>query len=86
MYVILTAHGNVDHGQDPNKQIAVKDIELIFTFAGASKACKDYIKENNLGAGNWSGGRIYDHAGGKQIAYVSYNGRVWDMNNNEIGG
>jgi hypothetical protein len=52
------------------------------SFAMASGACLGYIKRNGLGAGNWSGGQVYD--GEKQVAIVSYNGRVWGMDGKEI--
>ena len=44
--------------------------------------CLNYINVFELGGGNWDGGQIYD--GNKQIALVSYNGRVWDMGGLEI--
>jgi len=36
-----------------------------------------FIDENDLGSGNFNGGELYSD--GKQIGYISYNGRVWDM-------
>ena len=84
MYVKLTAHGNIDHGQNPHAFIVNEDVEFIFTFTGASKACKDYIGKHNLGGGNWTGGQVFNDED-QQIARVSYNGRVWDMNDDEIG-
>lgn len=44
-------------------------------YAEASKVARAYIEKNGLGCGNWAGGRIFD--GGKVIARVSFNGRVW---------
>ena len=78
MKVRLSSCGNPDFRQDPHKPlpgvrrqtVSVKDI------AGASRACLQYILENQLGGGNWDGGQVID-AAGAVIAQVSYNGRVW---------
>lgn len=51
-------------------------------LAEASRLCRAYIEENNLGGGNWSGGDVLLR--GKRVARVSYNGRVWDMSGKEI--
>jgi hypothetical protein len=49
------------------------------TYADASRIVRQYIATNHLGMGNWTGdaGVLLDDAG-KRIAYVSYNGRVWE--------
>jgi hypothetical protein len=52
------------------------------TYAEASKVCQDYIRRNSLGAGNWTGGNIYQ--GRTKVGHVSYNGRVWDIEGKEI--
>jgi ABC-type sugar transport system substrate-binding protein len=46
------------------------------TFVAASMACREFIKRNGLGGGNWTGGDIEKN--GTVIAYVSFNGRIWD--------
>jgi hypothetical protein len=61
----------------PKRQtVEVKD------FAEASRVCRQYIEENDLGGGNWTGGQVCE--GAKQIARISYNGRIWDMEGKEI--
>jgi len=87
MILILDSCGNIYHNQDPNKSLygvkpnAVKCID----FEIASNLCRKYIEKYNLGAGNWGGNvGIILNDKQKQIARVSYNGRVWDNNNNEI--
>lgn len=35
-----------------------------------------FIDDNDLGGGNWNGGKVYEE--GKVVAHVSYNGRVWE--------
>lgn len=47
------------------------------SFKEASNTCVDFCDKNELGGGNWTGGDIKDDKG-KLIAYVSYNGRVWE--------
>jgi hypothetical protein len=53
--------------------VTVKD------FAEASAVCRAFINKHELGGGNWTGGQVKD--GNRNIARVSYNGRVWDLNN-----
>ena len=56
------------------------------TLEDASKACRNYIEYWNLGGGNWTGGQVFDGLGDdKQVARISYNGHIWDMNDNKIG-
>ena len=54
----------------------------IQSFVEAVAVCRDYINRNGLGGGNWTGGQILK--GKKQIARISFNGRIWDMEGNEI--
>jgi hypothetical protein len=48
----------------------------------ASLICQEYIERNGLGSGNWTGGAVFNN--GVQIGRVSYNGRKWNMNGEEI--
>lgn len=41
----------------------------------ASQLCQQFIAQNNLGGGNWTGGEIINNKK-HVIAYVSYNGRI----------
>lgn len=43
----------------------------------AADAVRDFIESNGIGAGCFTGGDVYD-ANGDWIAWVSYNGRIWD--------
>lgn len=84
MCVSLSNAGNIDHNQNPHSELCgtlVGTVECA-SFAEASKLCGMYIDEYGLGGGNWTGGQVYQN--GILIARVSYNGRVWDMNNKEI--
>ena len=74
--VILANCGNPDRGQDASRRLpgTVRKVVAVDDFPAASKACRDYIEENDLGGGNWTGGDIREN--GKVIAKVSYNGTV----------
>ena len=74
--IVKTSNGKMI---DLNKKIKTVEVK---TFAEASKAISNYINKYNLTASCFDGGQIIEN--GKQIARVSYNGRVWDMNDNEI--
>lgn len=81
--VELNSVGNIDYGQNPYEPLfgvprGVKDVE---TLEQASATCRAYIQEHGLGGSQWSGGKVYDHAR-KQVAYVSYNGRIWSPDGN----
>jgi len=82
MTVKLSSCGNPDHGQSPHDSLSPTVSCEVATFKGARLICTKYIANWNLGGGNWAGGQIYED--GKQVARVSYNGRVWDMNDEEI--
>ena len=55
----------------------------VLSLTEASQVCRRYIDRNNLGGGNWTGGRVLDEHGAV-VARVSYNGRVWDKNGLEV--
>lgn len=82
MKVSLSHAGNPDidyrggYWEQPKDRNTPKHVH-VNSFAEASRACTKYIERNGLGGGNWTGGQIYDDAG-EQIAFVSYNGRVWE--------
>lgn len=80
--VKLSSCGNPDHGQNPNDSLSPEVSIEVATLKGASEICLKYIANWNLGGSNWAGGQVYED--GKQVARVSYNGRVWDMNDEEI--
>ncbi len=52
--------------------------EEVESLTHASQVCRDFIREWELGAGNWSGGQVWDTATNKQVARISFNGRIWD--------
>lgn len=84
--VVRLAHGaNPDipggYWQEGNPD-ARAERKQVSSLAEAARACRRYIEENGLGGGNWAGGQVF--ASGEQIARISYNGRVWDMNGQEM--
>jgi hypothetical protein len=58
-----------NHGNGAPFTVEVAD------YAEASEKCLAFIAGHELGAGNWGGGKISQ--GGKVVAHVAYNGRVF---------
>ena len=56
------------------------------TLRDASRECLDFIETFDLGGGNWGFDAGAVIAGGRQVARVSYNGRVWDNRGEGITG
>jgi len=80
MKVLLASVGNPDFGQNPNEELygcEPNEIVEVDSFEKASLICQQFILRNDLGGGNWAGGLITE--GRKKIAYVSYNGNVWEI-------
>lgn len=83
--VELNSIGNPDRGQDPTKQIegAWAIMRHVDSIEEASKAVRDYIEKHNLGAGNWAGGNVWTEEN-EYLGYISYNGRFWADESNNI--
>ena len=78
MELELSAGVNFDDYQRKYVRRPIKPIRVpISSFEEASSIVRKFIDKNDLGGGNWTGGQIYKN--GKEIAYVSYNGRVWEL-------
>ena len=81
--VKLSSCGNSDFPEQRNiESLSPKKTVNVHDLKQASKVCRDYIEEYDLGGGNWIGGQVFD--GEKQIARISYNGRIWDLDDKEI--
>jgi hypothetical protein len=59
-----------------------KQIIPVLSFGDASEKCREFIVRNDLGGGNWIGGKVFD--GKKHVANISFNGRVWGLDGIEI--
>ncbi len=77
MQLTMSSCGNPDFGENPSRALSPVVTLSVASFEEASQACQDYIGKYDLGNGNWTGGQIFEQK--QQIARVSYNGRVWDM-------
>lgn len=55
---------------------------MVRSYAEASNVCRAFIEKTGLGGGNWIGGQIFN--GGKRVARVSFNGRIWNNDGKEI--
>ena len=83
LVVVLSAVPNPDFDRrswEATVSIQPKE-KVVADFREASRAVQKFIAENNLGGGNWPGGPVYDDTG-TQVAYISYNGRVWEPDGN----
>ncbi len=76
--VTLSKAGSPDRGQDPTRSFwrTRPTSAVARTMEVAAALCEDYIQENDLGSGNWTGGEILED--GRLVARVSYNGRIWN--------
>ena len=80
MYIKLKAVHNPDFPQievPRPKTIQVKDL------VDASQKALKYIEKSNIGSGNFPMARVFD-ADDCIIATVSYNGKVWTSNEEEL--
>ena len=80
MFVILSTIGNPDYGQNPYEKLFSAEADHtieVRSLDEASQVCKKFIDKNELGGGSWSGGQVFD--GNRQIANISYNGRIWPV-------
>jgi hypothetical protein len=85
MYQVTLSHAknpdiNNGYWDEPPAEGCIK--VSVPTMQDAAKICRAYIERNNIGGGNWTGGKVYK--GKKQVALVSYNGRIWAMDGREI--
>lgn len=77
--VELSSCGNIDHDENPYEQFegAAPSIYKANTIEKLQEAVTEYIEKHNLGGGNYNGGKVRD-AKGKELGYISYNGRYWE--------
>jgi hypothetical protein len=77
----------VELGAEPNPSHSSKSHEgsvkikthrvKVKSLSEAQNEVRGFIEENDLGAGNFTGGDLFSH--GKKIGRVSYNGRLWNL-------
>lgn len=79
LMVQLASVGNPDFGQHPDRPLpGVKNQKVLVRSLGeAVTVCRNFIDENELGGGNWSGGQV-SLVNGTPLAYISFNGRIWE--------
>jgi len=82
--VEISAEPNPDYDKNThNGSINIKPKKVkINSLQEASTIVRKFINDNDLGGGNFTGGNIYSD--NKIVGRVSYNGRIWDVNNNEM--
>ena len=79
--VILSACGNIDHGENPvdnfvNGIRVYETVQKAETIEECQQLVRIYIGKYDLGGGNWTGGCVFK--GDEQVGYISYNGRYWE--------
>lgn len=79
MIIKLYGHGNPDY-QQYSKVAPTKRVK-VFNLTEAKRVCQEYIDMFQLGAGNFEC-KVF--IGKKQVGEISYNLRIWDMNEREI--
>jgi hypothetical protein len=84
--VELSAAPNVDYDEDDyNGYIKIKKHKKkVSSIDEAILVVRNFISENDLGGGNWTGGDVYKN--GKKIGAISYNGRYWEGGYMKKGG
>ena len=77
--VSLSAEPNPDYDEDTQEGSVniPEQLAPVKSISEARDKVMQFISEFDLGSGNWSGGQIFDTEG-KPIAFISYNGRVWE--------
>lgn len=82
--VRLSSCGDPSHGQDVNQSLSDEICAEVSTLKEASEKCQEYIAKWDLRSGNWNGGQVFE--GPQNIAYISYNGKVWDFDEGSFMG
>lgn len=84
--VILTNCGNINHEENPFLPLPGTSTgeAVVQSLEEAVATCREYIEMFELGGGNWIGGQVIDTKTNKEVAYISYNGRVWHPTNREV--
>jgi hypothetical protein len=82
--VHLEAVPNIDYDQsDYRANVRVSKLKKSAkSIDEAVRIAKNFIEDNDLGGGNFIPAKLYKN--GKQIGFISYNGRVWNNDQSEI--
>lgn len=77
--VLLTAHGNPDHEENPFAELFPAQEAYADTIEECQQIVRNFIDKTDIGSGNWTGGQVYLTSTGEPIGYISYNSRYWPM-------
>lgn len=85
-YIVVLQDGELLKGDKGQIMQLNDEVETasVNSLAEASAAVRDYIDEKLLGSSTFTGGAVLDGKTHKQVARISYNGRIWDLDGNEI--
>lgn len=78
-YVFLSSVGNPLLGQNASKPLPKTQVQkvMVHSLLEARTMVLEYIRDGKLGIGNWNGGAV-TRQNGTLLAYISYNGRIWN--------
>lgn len=76
--VSLEAFPNPDHSRRSHSgTVRIKEnLVKVSTIEEAKAVVREFIDDNDLGGGNFTGGNLYSN--GEKIGHISYNGRLWN--------
>ena len=81
--VVCKSVGNPSYLQNEDEPVSDEMVFAIDNLKEASEICRKYLTAFNLGGGNWAGGQVYHPTIGL-IANISFNGRVWKLDNSRF--
>ena len=75
--------GNPDYNQNPHRAYSPAKTISADTLAELSQMAQDYIRQNDVGGGNWCEQAV--RCDGREVGRLAYNGKVfgpgkWDIN------
>ena len=79
-YTVVLSDGQLYRDNKSDDLIHIKSkpiLKQVNSLEEASQACREYIKEHNLGSSGFTGGIVLQND--EPVAVVSYNGRVTDF-------
>lgn len=85
-YIVVLQDGELLKGDKGEIMQLNDEVETasVNSLAEASAAVREYIDKKLLGSSTFTGGAVLDGKTHKQVARISYNGRIWDLDGNEI--
>lgn len=74
----LSAFGNPDYSQNCHAKVCGSKTVYADTIEELAVETRKWIRDNNLGAGNFSQTAVFDNHNNGKIGIISYNGKFWE--------